>query len=263
MSEAQAASRLLGRGIVVTRPRETAGGLARRIEAAGGRPILYPAMEIDPPSDAAAARAILERIAQFDLAVFVSPTAAQKAIALFEAQGRAWPEKLQAAAVGRASRDELERLGVVGAIAPETGADSEALLALPALAQVRGKRVVIFRGEGGRELLGEGLRSRGATVEYAACYRRSPPREDPAALLEEWRQGRVDAVTASSSAGLRHLAELLARAGEARLLERTPFFVSHPRIAAAAQRLGALRVTACGPGDAEMVDALVAYFRPA
>lgn len=263
MSEALAAGGLLGRGIVVTRPRETADGLAQRIEAAGGRPILYPAMEIDPPSNAAPARAILERIEQFDLAVFVSPTAAQKAIALLEAEGRAWPNKLQAAAVGGASRRELERLGVAGAIAPETGADSEALLALPALAEVRGKRVVVFRGEGGREALGDELRSRGATVEYAACYRRSPPREDPAPLLREWRHGRVDALTASSSAGLGHLAELLARAGETRLMERTPFFVSHARIAAAARRLGAVRVTPCGPGDAEMVDALVAYFRPA
>ena len=253
---------LAGRGVVVTRPRETAAGLAARIEAAGGRAILYPAMEIDPPANPGAALALIGRLADFDIAVFISPTAVQKALALLREAGRAWPAGLAAAAVGRASQAQLERLGVRGAIAPETGADSEALLGLPQLASVAGKRVVVFRGEGGRELLGDTLESRGATVEYAACYRRSPPRQDPAPLLAEWRQGRVHAVTSSSSAGLGHLAALLERHGEPDLLRRTPLFVSHERIGAAARRLGAARVTACGPGDGEMLGALVAYFRP-
>ncbi|MGE5640795.1 MAG: uroporphyrinogen-III synthase [Clostridia bacterium] len=252
---------LAGRGIVVTRPRETAPGLAARIEGAGGRPILYPALEIDPPTDPREAERVVDALESFDLAVFVSPTAAQKALALIARRARAWPPRLRAAAVGGASRAELERLGVAGALAPDTGADSEALLALPALLDCSGKRVVIFRGEGGRELLGDTLKQRGASVTYAACYRRSPPREDPAPLLDAWAAGRVHALTSSSSAGLAYLAQTLEERSAADRLRDTPVFVSHERIAAAARRLGAREVTACGPGDAEMLDALVAYFR--
>lgn len=252
---------LEGKGIVVTRPRETAGGLAARIEAARGRAILFPAMEIDDLADPAPAQRIADHLEDYDLAVFVSPTAVQKGLALVHAR-RDWPAKLAAAAVGAASRAELVRRGVAGAIAPDTGADSEALLALPELASVAGKRVVIFRGEGGRELLGDTLRARGASVDYAACYRRSPPREDPAALIGAWTGGGVQALTSSSSAGLGHLAALLEARGLARLMGETPLFVSHERISAAARRLGAREVLVCGPGDEEMLDRLVAYFRP-
>jgi uroporphyrinogen-III synthase len=253
------AAPLGGRGIVVTRPREQAGGLAARIEAAGGRALLYPAMEIDPAADPAPAQRIIERLETFDLAIFVSPTAVQKALELVRAR-RDWPAELRTAAVGRASRAELDRQGLPGALAPETGADSEALLALPALAHLAGKRVAIFRGEGGRELLGDTLAARGAQVEYAPCYRRGPPRQSADPLLEAWSRNEVHAVTSSSSAGLANLVALLGERGAGRLRE-TALFVSHPRIAEAARRLGVADVTACGPGDDEMIDALVAYFK--
>jgi uroporphyrinogen-III synthase len=250
---------LAGRGVVVTRPRGQAGELAARIAAAGGTALLYPAMEIDDLEDRAPLQGIIDRLHGFDLAVFVSPTAVQRALALVR-ERRPWPAQLATAAVGRASRAELERQGIPGALSPSTGADSEALLALPELAGVAGKRVVIFRGEGGRELLGDTLAERGAAVTYAACYRRSPPRQDVAPLLRAWSQGTVHALTSSSSAGLANLAVRLG--GEAgRRLAETPVFVSHARIAEAARRLGAGKVITCGPGDDEMLEALVAYFR--
>jgi uroporphyrinogen-III synthase len=248
-----------GRGIVVTRPREQSAGLAARIEAAGGRVLLYPAMEIDDIADMAELDRLIRRLDEFDLAIFVSPTAVQKALARVRAT-RPWPPALAVAAVGRASRAELAREGIGGALAPESGADSEALLALPALANVAGRRVVVFRGEGGRELLGDTLAARGARVEYAECYRRAAPRQDVAPLLDAWDRGAIQAVTSSSSAGLANLDAVLGPAGRARF-RGTPLFVSHPRIAEAARQLGVRQVQACGPGDDEMVAALVAYFQ--
>ncbi len=246
---------------MITRPREQAGALEERIGAAGGRALVYPAIEIDDVADPSSLERIAERLEGFDLVIFVSPTAARKGLAFVRSR-RAWPERLAAAAVGGGTRAELERLGIAGAIAPQTGADSEALLAHPQLSGVSGKRIVIFRGEGGRELLGETLASRGAQVEYAECYRRSPPRQDIAPLLQAWARGEVHAVTCSSSGGLANLFAALGAAGS-ESLRRTPIFVSHARIAEAARRLGAEQVIVAGPGDPEMADALVAYFRPA
>jgi len=240
---------LAGRGVLVTRPREQARGLAALIEAAGGRAIVFPAIEIvDLPPPAA-----LARLQEFDLAVFISPTAAARALR----QVNAWPQGLRAAAVGAGTRRELEARGLDGVAAPAAAADSEALLALPQMQSVSGQRVVIFRGEGGRSLLGDTLRARGARVEYAECYRRERPRADAAALLAAWHG--VHAVTVSSAEGLDNLFALFGEAGAARL-RQTPLFVGHERVAAGARSRGVREALVAGPADAEMLERLVAYF---
>jgi uroporphyrinogen-III synthase len=234
------ASRALrGRAVLVTRPREQAAGLARLIEQAGGRAILFPAIEIEelPPP------AILSQLQAVDLAIFISPTAAAKVMA----HVGSWPGGLRAAVVGAGTRRELERHGLKSVISPRAGADSEALL--EELHDVAGKRIVIFRGEGGRELLGDTLRERGAQVEYAACYRRKRPDR----ALES---APLDAVTVSSAEGLANLFDL----ADAALLRSTPLFVSHPRVAQDARMRGVQKVLVAGPSDDEMFAALMAYF---
>jgi uroporphyrinogen-III synthase len=235
---------LAGRGILVTRPREQAAGLSRLIEQAGGRAHLFPAIEIQdlPPPQA------LARLQEFDLAIFVSPTAATKVLE----QLKAWPSALRAAAVGAGTRRELERHGVKRVISPQEGADSEALLREPELRQVTGKRVVIFRGEDGRALLGDTLREQGAQLEYAACYRRTRPQGFKLPPQEE-----TDAITVSSAAGLENLFEML----DAQFLRATPLFAPHPRIAEAARARGVRQVVTTGTSDEQMLDGLVAYFR--
>jgi len=243
---------LAGRGIVVTRPREHAAALAAAIEKAGGGAILFPtiAIEDSPPPDA------LRNLDAYDFAVFVSPTAVQKVLA----QVPKWPQRLQAAAIGAGSRRELERRGVPGVLAPGEGADSEALLALPELQHMQGKRVVIFRGGAGRPLLGNALAQRGASVEYAECYRRARPDSDPAPLLALWQRDAVHAVTVSSSEGFDNLVALVGSAGAARVAA-TPLFVPHVRVAAHARELGAREVLVAGPGDDAVMERLVAYFQ--
>jgi uroporphyrinogen-III synthase len=239
---------LRGKGIVVTRPRELAGGLAAAIEAAGGSAILFPTIAIEdvPPPEA------LRRLDAYDLAVFVSPTAVQKVMA----QVARWPERLAAAAIGSGSKRELESRGVRNVLAPEEGADSEALLGLPGLQSMHGKRVVIFRGGAGRPLLGEALSARGASVQYAECYRRALSSADPAPMLERWARGGVQAVTVSSSEGLDNFVTLV---GEA-LLAAVPLFVPHARVAARAREHGARDVIVAGASDAAVLERLVAYF---
>jgi uroporphyrinogen-III synthase len=248
---------LAGRRIVVTRPAGQANGLLSRIREAGGEALGCPTLEIRDLEDTAPFRAVVQRLEEFDLAIFVSRNAVTKALALIGA--RAWPARLALATVGRGSREELEAAGCRGVIAPPGQPDSEALLALPALQNVGGKRIAIFRGDGGRALLGEELVRRGAHVEYAPCYRRALPAAGAAPLLAAWAQGPVHAITISSGEGLANLAQLLGGAAAQRLAE-TPLFVPHERIAAQAARLGARKAQVAGAGDAEMTAALVAYF---
>jgi uroporphyrinogen-III synthase len=230
------------KGVVVTRPASLAQGLASLVEGAGARAFLFPAVEIEPLTPTQPAGTI-------DLALFISPTAVREGL-------KYMPQGPRVVGLSHGTRRELERHGVAGVLAVEEGADSEALLALAELQQVAGRRIAIFRGEGGRELLGETLRGRGASVEYVECYRRVRPRSDPAPLLAAWKSGGLHAVTVSSAQGLANLFALL----EPELLRGLPLFVPHVRVADEARRLGARQTRVAGPGDDEMFAALVAYF---
>jgi len=236
------ASELRGRSILMTRPRAQADSLARLIEAAGGRAELFPAIEIEDVAPPPA----LARLHEFDLAIFISPTAVAKAMPHVRRLPRV-------AAVGGGTRRALEERGIAGVIAPHKGADSEALLEVPELNDVKSKSIAVLRGDGGRELLGETLAARGARVEHLTCYLRRRP-DAPA---RQWRAGELAAVAVSSSQGLANLFEVLDPA----MLRSTPLFVPHPRIAERARSLAVREVVLAGHGDEDMLDALVAYFR--
>jgi len=251
------AGRLAGRRIVVTRPAGQNEGLAELIRAEGGEPIVFPVLEILDLEDTRALVAVADRLDEYDLAVFISPNAVDKALNVIGAR-REWPQGLRAATIGRASERALARYGVTDVIAPSGRFDSEALLALPQLADVQGWRVVVLRGDGGRELLGDTLRERGATVDYIECYRRVRPNADIEPLLKRWGRGEVDAVTVSSSEGLRNLYDMLGKLGQA-WLKRTPLLAPHARIAENARALGCERVIETGPADEGLCAGLVAF----
>lgn len=251
---------LSGRHIVVTRPAGQARALADAITAEGGTPVLFPVLAIFDTEDLQPLLNMAARLDAFDLAIFISPNAVNKALDVIAAH-REWPAHLRIATMGNSSERELQRFGFRDVIAPRGRFDSEALLELPPFApeQVSGKRVVIFRGDGGRELLGDTLRSRGASVEYIECYRRGKPDLDAAPLLGLWARNELDAITVTSSEGLRNLFDIVGRQGQA-WLKKTPLFVPHARIAEEAQRLGLQWVILTGAGDDGLVAGLVEHF---
>lgn len=256
-----ATSPLAGRGIVITRPVLQAAPLAEMIRSAGGQPILFPVLEILDTADLAPLIDAVDRLDSFELAIFISPNAVLRAMNQIVAR-RTWPAGLRAAAVGKGSVKELKRFGITGVLVPTRSFDSEGLLALPELQQIDGWRVVIFRGDGGRELLGDTLAGRGASVEYVECYRRARPRSDATPLLRAWARNEVDAVTVTSSEGLRNLFEMLGKLGQS-WLRRTPLLVPHPRIALAARELGCRNVVETAPGDEGLMAALQQLFAAA
>jgi len=243
---------LAGLKIIITRPREQAGPLARLIEQSGGQPVLFPLLEISPPADGQAMRDAVSRLAEFDLAVFISPNAVRYGMQAVSAAGPL-PAQLKIATVGKGSAKALREMGVDPVIAPQDRADSEALLALPELQQVQGWRVAIFRGDGGRELLADTLRARGARVEYIECYRRSRPQQDVAGL-----DRMADAVTLTSSEALGYLWEMLDEAGRNHFVS-IPLFVPHQRIAEAARQLGWRDVVLTTAGDDGLLTGLIAW----
>jgi uroporphyrinogen-III synthase len=247
--------RLDGRRILITRPARQAAGLARQVAAIGGMPVMFPAIVILPPEDGDAQERAQRDLGRYDYAVFVSANAVEFGVG----DPAAWPARLVAFAPGPGTAAALAAVGIADVRQPATTMDSEGLLALPEFMAVSGRRVVIFRGGGGRELLGETLAARGAIVDTVDCYRRARPEADAAGLEEALRDRRIDAVTLTSSEGLDNLWALLGRDARNRLAA-TPTFVPHPRIAARAGDLGMARVVVTPPADAGLLAALIEYF---
>lgn len=261
---------LAGRHVVVTRPQQQSAPLSTAIRAAGGIPVLFPLLLIHPVNEAErhALHDVIRQLAvgAFGWVVFVSPNAIEKTFDELQTLGLSWPDNVRVAVVGKGSERALTERNVdrSNIIAPTERYDSEGLLALPELqaAHVQGQRVMIFRGDGGRDLIAQTLHERGASVDYVTCYRRSAPSgaaADTTVLRELWQQGRLDAMTLTSSEGLRHLYALLNEAGRP-LLESTPLFVPHARIADEARRLGLSRIVATAAGDAGLLAGLIEYF---
>jgi uroporphyrinogen-III synthase len=170
---------------------------------------------------------------------------------------------LPVAAIGQATAAALNAAGYRVSLMPEEGADSESLLALPELADLHGKRVLIVRGVGGRDLLFGAMTERGAQVQYAEVYTREtayPSPEQKAELEALWRQGGVTAYTATSVEILEALVAIVTpRCRE--LMHSTALVTGSRRVAEAAARLdlGSPIVIADSPEDAALVGALVRW----
>lgn len=256
MPKAGALEPLRGRAILITRPSHQSGRLASLIREAGGEPLLFPALTIEPPSDPGPARAVLERLDRCDYAIFVSSNAVEMGLALLTGP---WPRHPRAVAVGEGTAAALRNRGLPGVIVSQASADSEGLLALPQLAGPQGKRILIFRGQGGREQLGDELRRRGADVAYVECYRRGRPASEPFELLQRWENGALHAVTVMSGETLDNLWLMIGARGQ-RLLSATPLFVPHSSIAERAARLGLTELAVTPAGDEGMLRGLAAWF---
>ena len=216
-----------GLSVLVTRPEQQSEGLCDLIQAAHGRPVRFPAIEILGPADKHAARGRLEGARRADVLIFVSANAVQYAFPLLPEQ---LPLDVDIAAVGAATARALGRSGLEPTLVPDR-MDSEGLLALPALQDVGGKSIYILRGNGGRELLARTLRERGAVVHQVEVYRRELPQRQAAAanLVRGWAH-LVQVVVATSNAIVENLYTLLGDEGAA-YLRTTPVIVVSQRMA--------------------------------
>jgi uroporphyrinogen-III synthase len=224
-----------GRGVLVTRPAGQADGLCRLIESAGGRALRFPTIAI-APLDTPETQALLA--APWDLMYFVSPNAVEQALAQVP-DGR-WPRVTWVAAVGRGTAKVLREAGRAPDLVPSDRYESEALLAMPELADMCGRRVLIVRGEGGRAVFADAMRERGAEVSFAEVYRRVLPEVNAAPLVARW-SSEVDYVMATSDEVLLNLATLLGPEARSALLA-TPLVVIAERTAQTARGLGFSRV---------------------
>lgn len=251
---------LAGRSVLVTRPAHQCEGLAARLTEAGAEPVLLPTIEIESLADDPRLAAAVSALPRTDTVIFVSANAVAHAWPIIEAGG-GLPSTLLVAAIGGATAEALRRHGVRDVVTAEAGADSEALLGVPAFTDVAGQRIAIFSGVGGRTLLRDTLRDRGADVSVVPCYVRRVPEGPVDDLVQRLAAARLDAVTITSAEGARNLfARLPAEA--VRRLRLVPHVVNHARVAEAVRALGVTDITMAGTSDEALAEAVVRRLRP-
>jgi uroporphyrinogen-III synthase len=250
--------------VVITRPLAQAEPLAKRLAAAGRRADVFPLLEISPIADPTHLRVVLQDLNRFAMVAFVSPNAVDAAFRYLPA----WPPGVAIAVVGEGSRHALARHGVTVANATifspvdPVRTDSQTLLQVLDLEALRGKEVLIVRGETGRELLADALRDAGVQVTPVAAYRRAAPILDEARrmhLLQLLDSPNVWIVT--SSEALRNLVEMVNSLSDGAALakmqlQRQRLVVPHIRIGETAEMLGLHNVTLTGSGDEQLLAAL-------
>jgi uroporphyrinogen-III synthase len=241
---------LTGLSVLVTRPLPQAERLAAWIETHGGEAHVLPAIAIKP--------VVAQLSSACDLVIFVSVNAVEHGIGFITRS-----EGMRIAAIGNATAAALRAAGWNVDVVPERGFTSEALLAHPELRIQSGTRVLIVRGQGGRELLREAFTAQGCVVDTLEVYERSLPAIDPLRRDQVetlWAAGDIHVVTATSVESLTNLRTLLSERGNA-LLAESPLVVPSPRVASMARELG-LRgdcIVADGADDEATINALARW----
>lgn len=246
---------LNGLAIVVTRPAAQAQRLSVSIRQHGGEAILFPLITITALADYHQFEQTIAALDHADWAIFISSNAVAHAMPRVIKQWADIPQKLQFAAIGQQTAQALHHYGVTQVLIPQCRFDSETLLALDAMRDVAGKSIVIFRGVGGREVLADTLKQRGAAVIFAECYQRANPQTDCALLAQLWRAGQCHAIVVTSSEAMRHLLEMTHN-GSDDWIQSIQICVNHARIAAEAAGLGLQLNLATAPGDEAMLTCL-------
>ena len=242
---------LNGKHIAITRPIDQAKKLSALITEAGGTPISFPLIEITPLKDYSQFEAVINQIETYDWAIFISSNAVQNGMPRLVKAGI--PKNLNFAAIGPVTASELESFGIKHVLIPNSRFDSESLLTLPEMTDVADKKILIFRGVGGRDVLAETLKARGAQVTFAECYQRINPQTSCALLANLYREKKLHGIVVTSSEAMRHLLDL---AGDADWLHNVTLFVNHARIAALPLQMGLKVLVSDAAGDDAMLKKL-------
>jgi len=250
------------RPVVITRPLAQAQAFAGQVAATGREAVIFPLLEIAPVADTSELQAVLSSLDQYALVVFVSPNAIDAAFRFIPA----WPNNVAIGIVGEGSRLALQRYGVgddnatIHAPRNSERMDSEELFKALDLDGLRGRRVLIVRGQAGRDFLTDMLRAERVTVEHVTAYERLTPQMDATKITQ--LRTLIDAESewiVTSSEALRNLLQITTDVLGAECvvkLQRNKMIVSHQRIAETARSLAFTHVTMTGSGDERLLAAL-------
>ncbi len=203
---------LFGKGIVVTRPEAQAEGLGELLAAQGARVIFFPTIRVEPPADWSAVDEAIGRIETYSWIVFTSANGVDFFLKRLKEQGRDLRDLkgVRIATIGPATAAKIGTLGLRVDLVPGRYL-SEGVVEAFAGIDVAGKRVFLPRAEEARDVIPEGLRKRGATVDVATVYRTVPSDRNPDEILKPLREGGIDVLTFTSPSTLTNFLRIVGK----------------------------------------------------
>ena len=249
---------LAGRMVWLTRPAGQVEGLRGELEARGAAVLHLPMLEIQPVEVEGELKEKLLGIDRYELLFFISTNAARLGMERIEAYWPRYPKHLRNFAVGPSTAAVLRERGREVSC-PRDGMSSEALLALPELRDIEGRKALIVKGVGGREALAEGLREKGAIVDTLDVYRRSLPYYEPGYLRDCLGRHKPDAIVITSAEVLDNFVQTFRPAWPEMRAAR--LFLSSDRLEALAREQGFRALTLMdGANDEAIIGSLQAFF---
>ena len=245
-----------GAKILVTRPALQTTGLIQLIESHNAEPVVFPTIEILPLARSHKITTYLSNLSHYQWLIFISTNAVNFAL---QANNGKISDFKQAkiASVGKATAKALENAGLKVDLVPSIGFNSEALLESPELQNIQEQTFLIIRGEGGREILADTLRQRGAKVDYLEVYKRVMPKIDNSNIIALLKQQQLAAITITSGEALHNLFAILGSTVHAELLQ-TPLIVISERLKHLANDLGFQQVlVSASPADTAIIDTVI------
>jgi uroporphyrinogen-III synthase len=219
--------------VMVTRPRPQGEVVCLGIQAAGGRSIFFPTIEIESLTQSSDFLQTIAELNTCDWVIFISPQAVYQATSLIQCN---LPLHFKVAAIGGGTALALQEAGIPLSLYPKDQWNSEGLLLLPEFKKIKGKRIALVSGEGGRAVLANELIERGAKVIHLIAYRRILPACETDSYLSLLRDKKIDIIITTSNDILQNLNTLLGQAGLN--LYRVPLIVISERMVPLAKKLG-------------------------
>jgi uroporphyrinogen-III synthase len=222
--------------VLVTRPDPAGSELCKKIDDEGYKSIHLPTIEFAFPKDAAHMKKAIALLGEQDWIIFISPQAVMACVPLILDAWPVLPRHIQFAGIGKGTSMALAAAGYK-AIFPKDEWTAEALLNMPAFQDVAGKKIAIVRGEGGREILEEGLIARRALTTSIIVYRRVMPDIDMTNCIELLKEKQIGIVASTSYTGVEHLKTMVGDSAWP-YLQKVPLIVVSERIRTLAHELG-------------------------
>ncbi|HAU1151648.1 TPA: uroporphyrinogen-III synthase [Legionella pneumophila] len=234
---------LNGLRILNTRPREQAQVLNKKIVESGGIPIDCPTMDIVASETNWINK--LPDLTSVNQAIFVSPNAVRYFMMELSSKRINWPNSIRVTAIGKGTSRMLNEFNIQVSDIPELP-DSEHLLTLNSLQQIRNQTILLVKGEGGRQLIEEYLMLKGARLCILSVYKRVVPTIDQEFLNSLWRDDLVDIILLTSEQSIHNLFKMFSIEGQM-WLQNKPCVVISDRLAKVASLLGIKKILISHP----------------
>lgn len=235
---------LQGLRVLNTRPTgEQHRAFEKALQAFNGQSIALPAMVIEATPNTWVQT--LPPLHTLDYAVFISANAVHYFFLNLHAKALAWPSTITTIAIGEATAKALEHHGIDHPIKP-VEPDSEHVLDLPELCDLKQKTVLLVKGQGGRDTLALGIDAGGGHRITVDVYARKRPDIEPRVIEGIWRNDAVDIILYTSQQSIETVFELFGAAAK-HWLQNKPCLVISQRLAKTAQALGIQTIHVASP----------------